>query len=143
MVAAIMLSPWIGLSAAPGQEPAAAFARFFGDTFQRRVGKPLERVGGDLHTASLIALASPSRPSVYDAAAPQRTPWTNEADMRRRGAILVWPIQDAVGAPPPALRARFPELVAEVPQTFERSVQGFRPSIRMGWAVIRPQPAAR
>jgi hypothetical protein len=141
VVAAIALLPWTGLAVAPGQEPAGAMGRFFGDTFARRVGKPLERVGGDLHTASLVALAAPSRPSVYDAAAPARTPWTDEADMRRRGAILVWPIQDAIGAPPAALRARFPELVAEVPQTFERPVQGFLPSIRIGWAVIRPQPA--
>ncbi len=142
-VAAIALLPWLRLSAAPGQEPAGAMGRFFGDTFARRVGKPLERVGGDLHTASLVALASPSRPSVYDAAAPERTPWTHEADMRRSGAILVWPIQDAVGAPPAALRARFPELVPEVPQTFERPVQGFLRPIRIGWAVIRPQPAPR
>jgi Dolichyl-phosphate-mannose-protein mannosyltransferase len=141
IVAAIALLPWLGLSVAPGQEPAGAMGRFFGDTFARRVGKPLELVGGDLHTASLIALAAPSRPSIYAAAAPERTPWTNEADLRRRGAILVWPIQDAVGAPPAALRARFPDLVPEVPQTFDRPVQGFLPSIRIGWAVIRPQPA--
>ena len=143
MLAAILLLPWVGISTIPGQEPAASMGRFFSDTFQRRVGRSLERVGGDLHVASLIALASPSRPGVYDAAAPARTPWTNEADMRQRGAILVWPIADSVGAPPTALRARFPELVAEVPQTFERPVQGWLPSIRIGWAVIRPQAAAR
>jgi hypothetical protein len=139
MLAAILLLPWVGVANIPGQEPAASMGRFFSDTFQRRVGRPLERVGGDVHVASLIALASPSRPSVYDAAAPARTPWTNEADMRQRGAILVWPIGDTVGAPPAALRARFPELVAEVPQTFERPVQGWLPTIRIGWAVIRPQ----
>jgi hypothetical protein len=30
-------------------------------------------------------------------------------------------------------------MVPEVPQSFERPVQGFLPSIRLGWAVIRPQ----
>jgi dolichyl-phosphate-mannose-protein mannosyltransferase len=143
VIAAIALAPWMGLSAAPGQEPAAALGRFFSDTYQRRVGKPLEIVGGDLHMASLVALASPSRPSVYAAATPERTPWVNEVDVRRKGAIVVWPIHDALGHAPAAIRARFPDLVPEVPQTFERPVQGFLPSIRIGWAVIRPQPPPR
>jgi hypothetical protein len=32
-------------------------------------------------------------------------------------------------------------LVPEVPRSFSRSVQGFLPLIRLGWAVLRP-PAA-
>jgi hypothetical protein len=51
----------------------------------------------------------------------------------------VWRLTDAAGALPAHLRARFPDLVAEVPRAFERPVQGRLPLLRIGWATIRPQ----
>jgi hypothetical protein len=59
--------------------------------------------------------------------------------MRQKGAILVWTATDAAGTPPAWLRARFPDLVVEVPRSFDRSVQGRLPLLRVGWAVIRPR----
>ena len=38
----------------------------------------------------------------------------------------------------PRCRARFPDMVPEVPRSFDRSVQGRLPLLRIGWAVIRP-----
>ena len=38
-----------------------------------------------------------------------------------------------------ALKARFPDMVAEVPRSFDRSVQGRLPLLRIGWAMIRPR----
>ena len=43
--------------------------------------------------------------------------------------------------PPPPLRARFPDLVAEVPPSFRRPIQGLLPTYRLGWGVIRPSTA--
>ena len=40
-----------------------------------------------------------------------------------------------------AIKARFPDLIAEVPRSFERPVQGRLPLYRVGWAMIRPQAA--
>ena len=63
------------------------------------------------------------------------------SDVRRKGAILVWPATDTTGAPPAALKERFPDIVPEIPpRTFDRPVQGRLPRLRIGWAVIRPQP---
>ena len=39
---------------------------------------------------------------------------------------------------PKAIRDRYPDLVAEVPQTFERTIQGRAPLMRVGWAMMRP-----
>jgi hypothetical protein len=52
---------------------------------------------------------------------------------------VTWAVTDAAGAPPAHLKDRFPDLVAEVPQTFDRMVQGRLQSLRIGWAMIRPK----
>jgi hypothetical protein len=61
------------------------------------------------------------------------------SDVRTKGAIVVWPTTDTAGAPPAAIRERFPDLVPEVPRTFQRRVQGQLGPLRIGWALIRPQ----
>jgi len=135
---ATLILPWVvGIDLSITQ-PAGAEGQFYADIFQRRTGKPLAYVTGDPRLAPLIALAAPSRPHVYFAWAPQRSPWTSPADFRARGGILVWPAADNTGTPPATLKTQFPDLVAEVPRSFPRSVQGVLPLIRLGWSMVRP-----
>jgi hypothetical protein len=139
----LVLAPWTGLSDPSTRQPAAAMAQFFTDTYHRRTGQPLAIVAGESHAVFLIAAGSPDRPRLYLPAEPERTPWLNEQDVRLHGAIVVWPVEDPTGRPPAAIRARFPDLAAEVPETFERPIQGLLPPLRLGWGLIRPQsPAA-
>lgn len=138
-VLAIFALPWLGIALNINQ-PGRAMAQFFDESFQRRLGAPLPVVAGDPRTAALVAIAAPSRPSLYFDAAPERSPWVTMGDLRTKGAILVWPTTDTSGAPPPALKERFPDIVPEVPpRAFERPVPGRLPLLRIGWAVIRPQ----
>jgi hypothetical protein len=53
---------------------------------------------------------------------------------------VLWPTTDTAGTPPEAIKQDFPDIVPEVPRAFERSVQGRLPLLRIGWALIRPQP---
>lgn len=138
VVFGIVLVPWIGSTELTIAQPANTEGRFFADSFQRRTGKPLAYVTGDARLAPLVALTSPSRPHVYFAWAPERSPWAKPADIRTQGGVLVWSATDSAGTPPPELKAQFPEMVPEVPRSFARAVQGFLPLIRLGWAVIRP-----
>ena len=85
------------------------------------------------------ALASPSRPSLFLAAEPTRSPWVTLNDIQTKGAVLVWPTTDTAGTPPAVIRARFPDLVPELPRAFERPITGQLGLLRIGWAVIRPQ----
>lgn len=137
-VAAIALVPWTIRTELKIAQPATAMGRFFADNFQRRTGRRLAIVAGHPHTASLVALSAPGRPSIYLDATPDRSPWVTDADIARRGAVVVWPTSDTTGRPPPEIQARFPDLVPELPQTFERPVQGMLPLLRIGWALIRP-----
>jgi len=88
--------------------------------------------------AELIALAAPSRPSVYFAADPAHSPWVTAQDIRDKGAVIVWPTLDTNPVPPPQIKAHFPDLVPEVPRSFERPVRGRLPPLLIGWGVIRP-----
>jgi hypothetical protein len=138
-VVALLTLPWLGIDLAVNQ-PADAMARFFADSFARRVGKELPIVTGDPRTAELVELGAASRPSVFLEATPKRSPWVSIRDVRAKGAIVVWPTTDTAGTPPMAIMEDFPDIVPEVPRAFERTVQGRLPLLRIGWAVIRPQP---
>jgi hypothetical protein len=137
-VLALLFFPWFEIDL-PINQPAAAMAGFFADSFQRRVGKELPIVAGDPRTAALVGLGAASRPSVFLDAMPARSPWVSMRDVSVKGAIVVWPTTDTAGTPPPALKERFPNIVPEVPRAFERAVQGRLPLLRIGWALIRPQ----
>ena len=118
-------------------QPADAIATFFSDTFERRTGQPLAIVAGDQRLASLVAVGSRSRPHQF--IDEKTTPWLTSADIKTRGAVVLWPATDTRGNPPPDIKARFPDLVLEVPHVFERPWQVFGAPLRVGWAVIRPQ----
>jgi hypothetical protein len=138
-VLALLVLPVVGVELAVNV-PAQAVASFFSDSFQRRTGVKLPIVAGDPRTAALIALGSPSRPSLFLDATPARSPWVTMADVQTKGAIVVWPSTDTTGTPPAAIRERFPDLVPEsAPRVFERPVSGRLPLLRYGWAVIRPK----
>jgi 4-amino-4-deoxy-L-arabinose transferase-like glycosyltransferase len=118
-------------------QPANSEGGFYADIYQRRTGKPLTYLTGDPRIAPLIALTAPSRPHLYFAWAPQRSPWATAADIRTQGGILVWPAADNSGTPPETLKVQFPEMVPEVPRSFPRAVQGMLPLVRLGWSMVR------
>ena len=134
----IAVLPWATGTDLKVAQPAGTIGRFFADSFARRTGHPLAIVSGDERFAELIALAAPSRPSVYFDTEPLHSPWVTPETIRKKGAVVVWPAADANPAPPAEIRARFPDLVPEVPHTFARPVRGRLPPLLIGWGVIRP-----
>ncbi len=138
---AVLLLPWttgIGLRIA---QPAADMGRFFGETFERRTGRPLEVVTGDRRTAALVALTAPSRPRLYVIDRPQDSPWVTRRDIEAKGAVVMWPTATTRGVAPPSIQQNLPELVPEVPRVFERPFLGWLSPVRIGWSVIRPPVA--
>jgi 4-amino-4-deoxy-L-arabinose transferase-like glycosyltransferase len=140
-VVGLYVLPWFNIDLVVSY-PAKSIAHFFAESYERRVGAPLQIVAGTPRTAALVALGAPSRPSVYFFAMPERSPWVTLDAIKAKGAIVVWPPTDTSGTPPAEVKARFPDLVAEVPRAFERSIQGRLPLLRIGWGVIRPQSGA-
>jgi len=137
-ILALGTAPFVGIDLQANQ-PARAMAQFFTETFHRRTNSPLQTVAGDARLASLVALESPDRPRVFLDADPRRAAWIDADRVKANGGIVVWPITDPLGTAPPQVRTQFPELVAEVPETFERTIDGSLPPLRLGWGMIRPQ----
>jgi hypothetical protein len=140
----LILLPWTLRTNLTVAEPSAAMGRFFADTFQSRTGRPLAVVTGETAIAAIVAIGAPSRPSVYFESDPERSPSVTPDEIREKGAVVVWLAADTAPTPPPLIKAHFPDLIPEVPRTFERRVQGRLPLLRVGWGVIRPAstPAA-
>ncbi len=139
IVVGLIVLPWTIAVDLKIAQPANLEGSFFADNFLRRTGKPLAFVTGDAQLAPLVALGASSRPHVYFDWAPQRSPWVTPDDIRKQGGILVWKAFDNAGAMPAPLQTLFPGPVPEVPRSFARSIQGFLPLIRVGWATARPQ----
>jgi 4-amino-4-deoxy-L-arabinose transferase-like glycosyltransferase len=134
-----LIQPWTGRAEVPTALPAREIGSFFGESFQRRTGQPLQAVAGDPQIALLIGYAAPSRPHVLLDATPQLTPWLSFARFNQTGGVVVWRAADTAGTPPDAIAKRFPGLVPEVPRVFERMIRGQQPPLRIGWAIVRPQ----
>ena len=81
---ALFVLPWLNIDLRVAM-PAQAIARFFAETFERRIGTPLQIVAGDPRTAALIALGAPSRPSLYLDATPERSPWVTRGGGQGQG----------------------------------------------------------
>jgi hypothetical protein len=140
-VASIVITlflPWTGGTEVATSFPATTIARFFGDSFERRTNQRLRAVAGDPQLASLIALDK-GRPHLLLDAAPERTPWLNQAKFNETGGVVVWRASDTAGTPPADIANRFPGLVPEVPRSFEWLVTGRQPLLRVGWAIVRPK----
>ena len=100
-------------------------------------------VAGDPRTAALVALAAPSRPSLYsrrDAGALALGDDRRRARKGRdRGLADHRHRRHAAAA---TSRRASPIWCRKCRAAFERPVQGRLPLLRIGWAVIRPQAAA-
>jgi Dolichyl-phosphate-mannose-protein mannosyltransferase len=130
--------PWTTNREVATSLPAAAIGRFFDDSFERRTNHRLMAVSGDSELATLISL-SPLRPHLFLARAPERTPWLNMDRFNQTGGVVVWRAADTGGTPPPDIAKLFPGLAPEVPQAFDRLVNGRQPLLRIGWAIVRPK----
>jgi 4-amino-4-deoxy-L-arabinose transferase-like glycosyltransferase len=139
IIAATVTLPWTAAVDLEVSKPADAIGQFFTETFRRRTGKALAIVIGDARTAGLVAFTSPDRPSFSIDGSRERAPWISDEALRQKGAVVTWTATDNAGTPPAALKARFPDMVPEVPRSFDRSVQGRLALLRIGWAVIRPR----
>src|SRR4029077_5036592 len=139
---AIVVLPWAAGSELKVAQPATALGKFFAESFARRPGRPLTIVGGDQRISELVAVGAPSRPNVYFDTNPAPG-WRINADaVRANGAVIVWLSGDTNPAPPPDIKARFPDLVPEVPHAFARPVRGLLPPLLICLGVIRAADAS-
>jgi hypothetical protein len=138
VVGATLFLPWTAANEIATSMPSRAIGKFFTDAFERRTNHRLAAVAGDTRIASLVALA-PGRPHLLLDANPRASPWISQAGFNETGGVVVWRASDTAGTPPPDIAQRFPGLVPEVPRSFDWLVNGRQPTLRIGWAIVRPK----
>ncbi|CEG08913.1 hypothetical protein BN961_02333 [Afipia felis] len=139
VLVAVFVQPWTDATETQTSLPARAMGEFFADNYKLRTNRPLSAVAGDPEIASLIGLGATSRPQVLFSNLYGKTPWVDAATINTGGGLVVWRAHDTVGAPPEAIAKTFPGLVAEVPRTFDRLIEGRLEPLRIGWGVVRPR----
>ncbi|MFQ5946496.1 MAG: glycosyltransferase family 39 protein, partial [Anaerolineae bacterium] len=98
----------------------------------------LRIVGGRTWVAGNIAFYSKDRPSVFVGLESRESPWVNDADVRKHGAVLVWEIRKGGEAMPAGWLSRFPDAITQPPLTFPWHGHADVAPLKVGWAVVPP-----
>jgi hypothetical protein len=102
--------------------------------FHAATGAKLNYVVGGMWYGGNLAHYSPDQPQVLIDGLPQRAPWIDLNDLRKKGAIVVWE-EDAAHMP-----AEFAAVVAgaEAGTPFDLPMRRGEGHIHVGWAILKP-----
>jgi hypothetical protein len=94
---------------------------------------------GTMWAGGNVGHYAPGRPRVLIDGDPHRAPWIDLADLRRRGAVVVWTESDP-RVMPEGLRAV--AAGAEVQEPFALTFRRGGRALDVGWAILRPAAGA-
>jgi len=104
--------------------------------FHAATGKTLNYVIGSMWDGGNLAHYSPDQPQVLIDGQPQRAPWIDLGDLRKKGAIVVWTESN-----PSALPSQFAAVApgAELGTPFDLPMRRGAGAVHVGWAILKPQ----
>jgi hypothetical protein len=116
--------------------PGDRLAETIADRFRRTTGQPLAYVVGSMWLGGNVGAYAAEHPRTVIDGKPERAPWIDLADLRRRGAAVVWSDGDRAKLPP-----EYAGIAggAEVQPPFTLPMRWGHGSIEFGWAVLKPQ----
>jgi hypothetical protein len=118
--------------------PGDRLALALDERFRAATGAPLAYVIGSMWDGGNVAHYSPRRPQprVLIDGLPRRAPWIDLADLKAKGAVVVWTESD-----PHVLPAGFAAVAAgaELGTPFDLPFRRGGNVLHVGWAILRPQ----
>ena len=118
--------------------PGDRLASELDQRFRAATGVPLAYVIGSMWDGGNVAHYSPERPQprVLIDGLPRRAPWIDLADLKAKGAVVVWTESD-----PQVLPAAFAPVAAgaELGAPFDLQFRRGGSVLHVGWAIVRPQ----
>jgi Dolichyl-phosphate-mannose-protein mannosyltransferase len=115
----------------PGDRLAADIAQ----RFRAATGAPLRYVIASMWVGGNIAHYSAERPQVLIDGNPRRAPWIDLADLKARGAAVVWVVGERTSVPA-EYRALAPD--AQVAPPFTLPARNGVGAVEVGWAILPP-----
>jgi len=119
------------------QFPGDRLAAIVTETWQRETNQRLSYVIGDFWLAGNVIFFSPDSPHLFHEANVYFSPWIEVADVRRRGAVLLWSAARK-GEMPGHIRAQFPTAEDRAPLVIRTLTWRGEREWRIGWAFLRP-----
>jgi 4-amino-4-deoxy-L-arabinose transferase-like glycosyltransferase len=116
--------------------PGDALATAIAARFRAATGEPLAYVIGSMWDGGNVAHYAAEHPRVLIDGLPRRAPWIDLAELRRRGAVVLWTSGDP-RVLPAAYRTVAGATQIETPFTLPFHL-GHR-TLTVGWAVLRPE----
>jgi 4-amino-4-deoxy-L-arabinose transferase-like glycosyltransferase len=118
--------------------PGPDLARELSQRYRAATGRPVIYVIGSMWNGGNVAHYAPDHPRVLIDGKPERAPWIDLADLRSKGALVVWTDGD-LNAVPPRLRSIAVDAAVQPP--FELRDRRGDSSIKIGWAILYPKPS--
>ncbi len=119
----------------PGKIIANVLTQEWQQTYQR----PLNYVAGPRWMAGNVALFSPDHPAVFMDWDTKKSPWIDEATLKKQGAIFIWDPTEAVQVSSESLRSRFHHLGAIKVAHFSWLRNPHEKPIEMSYAFLPPE----
>jgi 4-amino-4-deoxy-L-arabinose transferase-like glycosyltransferase len=118
--------------------PGSDLGHELSQRYRAATGRPISYVIGSMWDGGNIEHYAPDHPRVLIDGKPERAPWIDLADLRSKGALVVWTTGDLT-AVPPELRTIAVEAAVQPP--FQLHDRRGDSTINVGWAILQPRPS--
>jgi hypothetical protein len=118
--------------------PGGDLGREISQRYRAMTGKPIVYVIGSMWDGGNVAHYASEQPRVLIDGKPARAPWINLADLKARGAVVVWTAGD-LHVMPPELRTIAADAAVQPP--FLLHYRRGDASLNVGWAILLPRPS--
>jgi hypothetical protein len=118
--------------------PGGEIARELSQRYRAVTGQPIAYVIGTMWDGGNVAHYARSQPRVLVDGNPARAPWIDLADLKARGALVVWTAGDP-NVIPIALRTIAADAKVQPPFTLKDPRGDL--TVEVGWAILQKQPS--
>ncbi len=118
--------------------PGGDLGREISQRYRAITGKPVVYVIGSMWDGGNVAHYASEHPRVLIDGKPARAPWIDLADLKARGAVVVWTAGD-LQVMPPELRTIAADAAVQPP--FLLHYRRGDASLNVGWAILLPRPS--
>jgi len=118
--------------------PGDDLGRELSKRYRAVTGRPIVYVIGSMWNGGNVSHYSPDHPRVLIDGEPARAPWIDLADLRTKGALVVWTAGDLTTIPP---ELRGVAADAAVQPSFLLPFRRGDSNLNVGWAILQPRPA--
>lgn len=121
--------------------PGKEMATYFSNKWRNQFNTALPYVAGPRWEAGNIAYYSPDKPAVYMEWDKKRSPWINDHELYKKGALYIWPTDKPAKEFPIFLRKTYPNLIFNMKKSFYWQRDKTVKPITISYTFLPPHPS--